>query len=344
MRGLAPALLLVAYANGGIKMIAGVFSSLVAVLAACWIAPLSAQGYPTRPITMIVPFAAGGPADGLSRTVAGAMGKHLKQTIVIENVGGASGNIGVARGAKATPDGYTILYNNIAMATAPLLYRNLDFNPLNDFEYISLIGASPNVLIARGDFPATTFKELLAYVKANQDKLTIADSGPGGPSNLCALLFMAATGTRLTSVPYKGTAPAMNDLLGKQVDLLCDAAATATPQIKAGRVKAFGITGRSRLAYLPDLPTLDEQGLRGFEMMVWNALYAPKKTPQPVIDRLVSALQASLSDPNLLAYLDKAGSQAVSREQATPAVLQAHLKAEIDKWGPLIKKAGIVAN
>ena len=303
-----------------------------------------AQTYPARPITVIVPFAAGGPADTLMRNVALAMGRQLKQTLVIENVGGASGNIGAARGAKAAPDGYTLLYHNLGMATAPLLYRKLDFNPLTDFDYIGLVASSPNVLIARSDFPASSFKELLAYARANQDRITMADAGPGGPSSLCGLLFMSATNTKFTAVPYKGTAPALNDLLGKQVDLLCDASSTAAAHIKAGKVKAFGLTGRTRVASLPDVPTLEEQGLKGFEMLVWQALYAPRNLPKPVIDRLVAAVQASLDDPDLRAYLAKAGFQAMPKEMATPAALQAYLKAEIDKWGPVIRRAGVALN
>jgi tripartite-type tricarboxylate transporter receptor subunit TctC len=303
-----------------------------------------AQAYPTKSITAIVPYAAGGPADTLMRNVAIAMSKPLGQTVVVENVGGASGNIGRARGAKATPDGYTILYDNMGFATAPLLYRNLEFNPLTDFDYIGLVASSPNVLVSRSDFPPNNFKELLAYVKANQDKVTMADAGPGGVSSLCGLLFMAHTGTTMTAVPYKGTGPAMNDLVGKQVDLLCDSASTAAAHIKSGRVKAFGLTGKSRLSALPGVPSLDEQGLKGFDMVVWQALFAPKRMPPPALDRLVVALQASLSDPGLLAALEKISFEPVSRDRATPTALQAFLKSEIDKWGPIIKKAGIVLN
>jgi len=307
------------------------------------LAPLlaAAQSYPSKPITLIVPFPAGGPADVLSRNVAVALGKQLKQTLVVENVGGASGNIGAARAARATPDGYTLFYHNLGMATATLLYKNVDFNPLTDFDTIGLIASSPNVLLSRADFPASNFKELLAYIKAHQDKVTMADAGPGGPSSLCGLLFMSATGTRLTAVSYKGTAPAMNDLVGKQVDLLCDASATAAPQIRSGKVKAFGLTGRSRLASLPGVPTLEEQGLTGFDMVVWQALFAPRGLPKPVLERLVAALQASLGDPDLNAFFDKTGFQPVSRNLATPAGLSSFLKAEIEKWRPVIARSGI---
>jgi tripartite-type tricarboxylate transporter receptor subunit TctC len=302
-----------------------------------------AQSYPAKPITLIVPFAAGGPADVLSRNVAAALGKQLKQSIVVENVGGASGNIGVARAARAAPDGYTLLYHNLGMATATLLYKNLDFNPLADFDYIGLIASSPNVLLARADFPANSLKDLLAYIRANPDKVTMADAGPGGPSSLCGLLFMSATAARLTAVPYKGTAPAMNDLLGRQVDLLCDAAATAAPHVRSGKVKAFGLTGRSRLSSLPGMPTLDEQGLTGFEMVVWQALFAPKNLPRLVLERLVAALQASLGDPDLNGFFEKTGFQPVTKDLATPAGLQSFLKSEIDKWRPVIARSGITA-
>ena len=300
--------------------------------------------YPTKAITMVVPFAAGGPTDTLGRNLGVAMGKQLKQTIVVENVGGAGGNIGVTRATRAAPDGYTILLHHIGMSTSPALYRKLDYNPLTDFEYIGLVADVPMTLIARGNFPPQDFKEFLAYVKANKNKLTLANAGLGAASHLCGLLFMTAIETDFTTVPYKGTGPAMNDLLGGQVDFMCDQTTNTTGQIQGGRVKAYGVTTKTRVASLPNLMTLDEQGLKGFDVAVWHALYAPKATPKPVVDTLVRALQESLKDQDLKVNLAKLGTEPVAQNQATPEALRNLLKAEIDKWGPIIKKAGQYAD
>ena len=300
--------------------------------------------YPTKAITMVVPFTAGGPTDTLGRNLGVAMGKQLKQTIVVENVGGAGGNIGVTRATRAAPDGYTILLHHIGMSTSPALYRKLDYNPLTDFEYIGLVADVPMTLIARGNFPPQDFKEFLAYVKANKNKLTLANAGLGAASHLCGLLFMTAIETDFTTVPYKGTGPAMNDLLGGQVDFMCDQTTNTTGQIQGGRVKAYGVTTKTRVASLPNLMTLDEQGLKGFDVAVWHALYAPKATPKQVVDTLVRALQESLKDQDLKVNLAKLGTEPVAQSQATPEALRNLLKAEIDKWGPIIKKAGQYAD
>ena len=260
--------------------------SVVLALAAA--ASASAQ-YPTKPVTMIVPFAAGGPTDTVARSIAASMQNTLKQTVLVENVGGAGGTIGVGRAAKASPDGYTILMHHIGMATAPALYRKLTFDPLKDFEYVGEVTDVPMTMIARGNFPAANFKEFLAYVKANKGKLSYANAGLGSASHLCGLLFMSTIEADLTTVPYKGTAPAMNDLLGGQVDLLCDQTTNTTSQIKSGKVKAYAVTTPKRVASLPDLPTMQEEGLKGFDVAVWHAIYAPKGTPKPVVDKLVEA-------------------------------------------------------
>jgi tripartite-type tricarboxylate transporter receptor subunit TctC len=303
-----------------------------------------AQGYPAKPVTMIIPFAAGGPTDTLGRNLGAAWGKQLKQTVIIENVGGAGGNIGVTRAARAAPDGYTILLHHIGMATSPALYRKLDYDPLSDFEYIGLVAEVPMTLIARHDFPARDFKEFLAYVRVNNKKVTLANAGIGAASHLCGLLFMSAIQTEFTTVPYKGTGPAMNDLLGGQVDFMCDQTTNTTGQIKGGKVKVYGVTTRQRVASLKEVPTLDEQGLKGFEIGVWHAVYAPKKTPRPVVERLVSTMQAALKDPDLVSNLAQLGTEPVPQNQATPAFLASHLKAEIAKWSPIIKKAGVYAD
>lgn len=297
-----------------------------------------AQAYPAKPITLIVPFAAGGPSDAHMRQFSVAMGKQLKQTLVIENVGGGAGNIGPARAARAAPDGYTILHHNLGIATAPALYKNLEYNVLTDFDYLGILVFDPSLLMARIDFPTSNFKEFIAYLKANQSKITI---GTSGPSHLAALLLMEATGTRLIVVPYKGGGPALNDLVGKHIDLVSNSASLVGPLIRAGKVKPIGVTGKKRVSHLPEIPTLDEQGLTGFEMVVWTAIFAPKNLPRPVLERLVSALQGSLADPDLVAHFVKNGGQIATGEQATPAGLQALVKSEVEKWGAILKRAGV---
>ena len=308
------------------------------------VAVAQVQNYPVKPITLIVPSAAGGPSDVLARTLGAAMTKRLNQPILVENVGGAGGNIGVLRAARAAPDGYTIMMQNIGMALSTSLYRKLDYDPLADFDYIGIVALGSMALIARANFPAKDFGEFITYVKANKERLSFANSGIGGPSHLCGLLFTSAIGVQLLNVPYKGTGPAMNDLVGGQVDISCDSVSTAAPQIKSGKIRALGVTGKARATLLPDLPTLDEQGLKGFEMTTWQAMYAPKRLPSAVRDRLVEGLQGALRDSDFGATLvGKLGIEPASAEAATPAALQAHLKAEIDKWGPLIRKAGVFA-
>jgi len=314
------------------------------VLLALLASGAQAQNYPTKPVTMVVPFSAGGPTDTLGRTIAQAMTTALKQSVIIENVGGAGGNIGVDRVAKARPDGYTILLHHIGMSTSPALYRKLPYNPLTDFEYIGLVADVPMTLIAKEKFPAKDFKEMLAYVKANKDTVTLANAGLGAASHLCGLLFMSAIETDLTTVPYKGTAPAMNDILGGQVDIMCDQTTNTTGQIKNGKVKVYGVTTKARVPSLKDIPTLQEQGLKGFEVAVWHGIYAPKGTPKPALDALVAALQAALKDANVKLRLAELGTEPVAQERATPQALQAQLKSEIEKWGPVIKKAGQYAD
>lgn len=303
-----------------------------------------AQNYPTKPITMIVPFAAAGPTDILGRIIAQSMSTALKQTVIVQNVGGAGGTIGVDKVAKAKPDGYTILLQNIGMSTSPTLYRKLSYNPLTDFEYIGLVADVPMTLIARKDFPADNFKDFVAYVKAHKDKVTLAHAGLGASSQLCGLLFMNAIETNLTTVPYKGTAPAMNDIPGGQVDLLCDQTTNTTGQIKSSKVKVFGVTSKVRVASLKDIATLDEQGLKDFEVVVWHGIFAPKGTPKNALDALVAGLQAALKDPHVKLLLADLGTEPVAQAKGTPEALQALLKSEIGKWSPLIKNASEYAD
>jgi tripartite-type tricarboxylate transporter receptor subunit TctC len=317
------------------------FLGLAAVLAA---SSALAQQYPTKSITLLVPFAAGGPTDTVARVVAQSMSKPLGQTMIVENKPSAGGILAPEQVKNAKPDGYTILIHHIGMSTTPSLYRQLRFNPLTDFEYIGLINDVPMTLIARSNFPAKDFKEFLDYVKKNKDKVSYANAGIGAASHLCGMLFMSAIQTDLLTVPYKGTAPAMNDLLGGQVDFMCDQTTNTTSQIKSGKVKALGVTSTKRVPSLPDIPTLQEQGLKGFEVGIWHGLYAPKGTPKPVVDRLVSALQATVKDGEVQKRFADLGATTYPPEKATPQALQQHLKSEIDKWAPLIKKAGVYAD
>jgi tripartite-type tricarboxylate transporter receptor subunit TctC len=303
-----------------------------------------AQGYPTRPVTMLVPYAAGGPTDTVARVIVQAMMKPLGQTVLVENRPSAGGFLAPEQVKNSKPDGYTILIHHIGMATIPTLYRNPHFNPLTDFEYIGLINEVPMTIIARENFPAKDFKEFLSYVKANKAKVTLANAGIGAASHLCGLLFMSAIQTDFLTVPYKGTSPAMNDLLGGQVDFMCDQTTNTTAQIKGGKVKAYAVTSKKRVPSLPEIPTLDELGLKGFEVTIWHGLYAPKGTPKPAIDKLVAALQEALKDPAVKERFAELGAEAVPLNRATPEALHAFVKSEIAKWAPIIKQAGQYAD
>ena len=300
-----------------------------------------AQEYPAKPVVIVVPGAAGGPTDTLARQLAAAMGGALRQQLLIDNSGGAGGTIGINKVAKARPDGYTLLLFHIGMATSPALYRKLPYDTLNDFEYIGQVADVPMTMIAKKATPAANFAEFLAYAKANRNKLTYANAGVGSASYLCGLLFMTTIQADFTIVPYKGTGPAMNDLVGGQVDFMCDQTTNTVPQIKAGTVRVYGVTTAARLHSLPDVPTLDEQGLKGFDLVVWNGLYAPKGTPKPVLDKLVAALQTAVQDPTFRARLAELGAEPVPLAKATPESLRALLNSEIDKWAPIIRNTGV---
>ena len=304
----------------------------------------AAQDYPNKQISLAVPFAAGGPTDTLARNLGVAMTQQLKQQVVIENVAGAGGTIAANRVAKAKPDGYSLLIHHIGMSTAPALYRMLPFNPLTDYEYIGQVADVPMTVIAKTGLPPDNLTELIAYVKKNKEKLNLGNAGLGAASHLCGLLFMSRIEANITTVPYNGTAPAMTALMGGQIDLMCDQTTNTTQQIKSGRVKVYGVTTAQRVASLSMVPTLAEQGLKGFEISVWHGVYAPKGTPKLVIDKLVSALQASVQDAQFKSRIGELGAQAVSKDKVTPAALASHLKAEIEKWSSIIKKAGVYAD
>jgi len=304
----------------------------------------SAQDYPNRTLSVIVPFAAGGPTDTVARLISQSMSKTLGHVVIVENQAGAGGTIGVEKVAKSKPDGYTLLLMHIGISTAPSLYRNLRYDTQKELEPIGLITDVPMTFIAKKDFPPKDMKELIAYVKANKDKVTYANAGVGAASHLCGMLFMTAIQTDLTTVPYKGTGPAMTDLMGGQVDFMCDQTTNTTPQIKGGKVKAYAVTTKTRVKSLPDLPTVEEAGLKGFEVAVWHGLWAPGGTPKPVIDKLSAALKTALKDPSVVAKFAELGTEPVAESRATPEALRAHLKSEIEKWAPIIKKAGVYAD
>lgn len=300
--------------------------------------------FPDKPVSLVVPFAAGGPTDVVARMIAIPMGKALGQTVLVENTVGAGGTIAATRVARAAPNGYTLFIHHMGMATAPALYRKLSFDPLKDFEYIGQVVDVPMTLLARKDFPAANFAELQTYLKTNGKKVSLANAGLGAVSHLCGLLFMSQIGVELNTIPYKGTGPAMNDLLGGQVDLLCDQTTQTVPLIKDGRVKVYGVTSLSRLSALPDVPTLNEQGLKGFEVKVWHGMYAPKGTPAPALEKLNAALRTAMQDPMVKQRLAELSSDIPSMEKISPVGLRSHLDAEITKWAPVIMKAGIYAD
>ncbi len=316
----------------------------VAALGAAFFASPALADYPERAITMIVPFSAGGPTDTVTRLVAESMSKDLGQQIVVENVGGAGGTLGAGRVAKAEADGYTLLLHHIGMSTAPTLYRKLAFDPLADFDYVGLVTEVPMVMVAKPKFEPTDMKGLIEYVKANKDTVNYANAGIGAASHLCGMLFMSSIETRVTTVPYKGTGPALTDLMGGQVDFMCDQTTNTTNQIKEGKIKAYAVTTEKRLDALPDIPTAAESGLPDMTFGIWHGIYAPKGTPKEAIDKLTAALQKALENPNVVERFASLGTAPVTQEEATPAALEAKLKSEIARWKPVIDAAGEYAD
>lgn len=307
------------------------------------LAAAAAQGFPTKQISLMMPFAAGGPGDAIARIVAQGMSEALKQQVFVENVGGAGGTIGTQRVAAANPDGHSLLMMHIGQATNVALYPNIKYDAVKDFEPVGFVGEVPMVIVAKKDFKADDFKAFVAQIKANKDALTYAHAGIGSASHRCGMLFFSAIGTEVRQVPYRGTGPAMNDLLGGQVDFLCDQTVNTVPNAQAGTIKAYAVTIPKRLATLPNVPTADEMGLKGFDLAIWYANYAPKGTPKPVLDTLAAAHQAALANASVREKLGNIGLIIAAPDRATPAALAAHLKAEIAKWAPIIKKAGVTA-
>lgn len=303
-----------------------------------------AQGYPERSITMVVPFAAGGPTDTVGRLVAERMSQELGQQIVIENVGGAGGTLGAGQVAEAEADGYTVLLHHIGMATSPSLYRELAFDPVADFAPVGLVTEVPMTVVARADFEPADAASFVQYVKDNADIITMANAGIGAASQLCGMLFMQAVDAPIVTVPYRGTGPAMTELVGGQIDIMCDQTTNTTEQIQGGTIKAYAVTTPARLDIFPDVPTAAEAGMPGVEVTVWHGIYAPAGTPQEAIERLEAALQTALADPAIGEQMAQLGTAPSSAEDATPEALGAKLQSEIARWQPIIEAAGVYAD
>ncbi|AOB30183.1 ABC transporter substrate-binding protein [Bordetella sp. H567] len=315
---------------------------LAAALAAVTLSAAGAAhaAYPDHVINMVVPFAAGGPTDNVARSLAEAMRPSLGQSIIVENKGGAGGTIGTTFAARAPADGYTVLLMHVGFSTAPSLYKDSGYDPFKSFEPIGLVVDVPMTILARENFPPNNIKELAEYVKKNADKITLANAGIGAASHLCSTMLNEAFGVQLLTVPYKGTAPAMNDLLGKQVDMLCDQTTNTTQQINAKKVKAYAVTSLKRVATLPDLPTMDESGYKGFQVGIWHGMWVPKGTPKPVVDKLVKALQAGVNDPKFQERMNTLGASVLA-DEANPQALETLVKQQVPQWAELFKKAKI---
>ena len=302
-----------------------------------------AQDYPNQPITIVVPFSAGGPTDTVTRLVAQAMSEDLGQQVVVQNVGGAGGTLGAGQVAAAANDGYTLLLHHIGMSTAPALYTSLPYDPQADFAPIGLVTEVPMTIVARKDFEPATLEDLIGHVKAEGENITYANAGIGAASQLCGLLFMDALDTRMTEVPYQGTGPAMTDLLGGQIDMMCDQTTNTTSQIQAGEIKAYAVTTPERIAVLPDVPTMAEGGIENFELAIWHGLYAPAGTDPAILERLTKSLQVALTNENVGSSFAELGTYPVATSEATPDALANKLASQIALWAEVIAEAGVSA-
>ncbi len=301
----------------------------------------AAQTYPNKSVTIIVPFSAGGPSDALARIMGDRMKATLGQSFLVENVTGAAGSIGVGRAVKSAPDGYTIGFGHLGTHVANGAIYPLPYNMLTDLEPIVLLPSNPMVVVSRGNLPAKNLKELIAWLKANQDKATAGTAGAGSGSHIASVYLQTLTGLKLQYVPYRGTAPALNDLVGGQIDIIVDQASNSMQQIRTGRIRAYAISDSKRLKAAPEIPTAEEAGLPGFDMTLWSALWAPKGTPKDVIARLNAAAVEAMADDAVQKRLNDLGLEVPARDQQTPQALGVWHKAEVDKWWPIIKKAGI---
>ena len=320
---------------------------MLAALATTVLSWSALAAYPEKSVTIVVPFAAGGPTDKVARDLGVVLSKHLNnQTVVIENVGGAGGTLGAARVAKAAPDGYTLLLHHIGMATSPALYRKMPYDTLGDFEYLGMVNDVPMTIVARPNLPANTMPELVKWLEANKGKINLANAGLGAASHLCGLLFQQSLKIDMTTVPYKGTGPAMTDLMGGQVDIMCDQTTNTSAQIEGGKVKGYAVTSSKRLTTpaLAKLPTLDESGMKGFNVGIWHGMYAPKGTPKPVQDQINAALRKALADPEFIKRQEALGAVVITDARLGSAEHKKFVEAEINKWGPVIKAAGQYAD
>lgn len=322
-----------------------VVAALTAALAAAWggTGAATAQPYPSRPVTIVVPFAAGGPTDTIARILAERMRVSLGQPVLIENVTGANGSIGVGRAARAAPDGHTISIGHWSTHVINGAIYSLSYDVFNDFAPVAWVATNPQLIVSKNAVPAADLAQLIAWLKANPDRATEGTAGAGSASHVAGIFFQKETGTRFQFVPYRGAAPIMQDLLAGQIDLTFDQAANALPRVRAGKIRAYAVTARTRLASAPDIPTVDEAGLPGFYIAVWHALWVPRATPGDVVAKLNAAAMDALADPAIRARLGELGQEIPQREQQTPEALGAHHKAEIDKWWPIIKAANIKA-
>jgi tripartite-type tricarboxylate transporter receptor subunit TctC len=300
-----------------------------------------AETYPSRPITIVVPFSAGGPTDTIARIMADRLQVSLGQTVIVENVTGAAGSIGVGRVARAAPDGYTISIGHWSTHVVNAAVYPLPYDVLNDFEPISLIANNPQLIVSKNAVPAKDLTELIAWIKANQDEVTQGTAGAGSASHIGGIYFQTLTGTKFQFVPYRGAAPVIQDLLAGHIDLAFDQAANSLPQVRAGAIRAYAVTAKTRIASAPDIPTVDEAGLPGLYLAVWHGLWVPKGTPKDILSKLVSATQAALADPKVQRRLVELGQEVPPIEQQAPEALRALQKAETEKWWPIIKAAGV---
>jgi tripartite-type tricarboxylate transporter receptor subunit TctC len=321
-----------------------ILAGLLAAAGLSLVAPALAQNFPTRPVSIIVPFAAGGPTDTVTRLVAEVMARDLGQPVVVENVGGAGGTLGAARVAQARPDGHSLLLHHIGMSTIPTLYRRLPYDPINGFTPLGLVTEVPMTIVAKRAFPANTLAEVVARVRQEREGINLANAGIGAASHLCGLLFQSALNVPLTTVPYRGTGPAMNDLVAGNVDLLCDQTTNTTEQIRAGTIRAYAVTTRERVASLPELPTAADAGLPGFEVSIWHALYGPRNLPAPIVARLNQALRVALRDERLGQRFADLGTAPIPDNRADPETHRAFWQADIAKWRPIIQAAGQFAD
>ena len=314
---------------------------VAAAVALAFAASARAEDYPSRPITIIVPFAAGGPTDALARVLGDGIGKALGQQIIVEDVTGAGGTLGVARAVHAAPDGYTLSIGHLGTHVINAAIYPLNFDLVKDFAPISLLASNPMMIVSKNDVPAKNLNELVAWIKANSGKVTAGTAGVGSGAHFSGVYFEQAAGVKLQFVPYRGTGPALLDLVSGHIDLIVDQASKSLAQVKAGKIRAYAITAPHRLAAAPDVPTVDEVGLKGFYIELWSGLWAPKGTPKDIVTKLNAAVVKALTDPAVQKRLGEMGLQIPARDKLTPEALAAHQQAEAQKWWPMIKAAKI---